>query len=74
MTCIASLKHSTDCPKCGEQSIAPEKAKYVSTTEIHHFWCCWNCGYEFETLEHLQVQDYPPSELVRKSVPISLAA
>ncbi len=74
MTSIGFLKHSTDCPRCEEQSIAPERSEYVDRGEIHHFWCCWNCGFEFETLDHLQVEGAPPSELVKKALPVSLVA
>jgi len=74
MTSIAFLKHSTDCPQCGEQSIAPERSQYVGAGEVHHSWCCWDCGYEFETLDRLLVEGNPPSELIRKQLPSLLVA
>ena len=74
MASIAFLRHSTRCPRCGEDAFTPERSEYVSTAEVHHFWCCWHCGDEFETLDHLQAQGVPPSELIRKAVPCLLVA
>jgi len=74
MTTIAFLRHSTRCPKCGEDAFTPECAEFVSVAEVHHFWCCWQCGDEFETRERLHVGGTPPSELIRKSVSNVLVA
>jgi len=74
MASIALLKHSTGCPKCEEQLIAPERSESISTVEVHHFWCCWSCDHEFETLDHLQLEGAPPSELIKKCLPSLLAA
>lgn len=74
MTTIAFLRHSTLCPKCGEDAFMPERSEYVSAAEIHHFWCCWHCGEEFETLDHLCLENTPSSELIRKSLPSLLVA
>ena len=75
MTTIAFLRHSTRCPKCGEDAFAPERSEFVTAQEIHHFWCCWHCGDEFETLDHLHPQGVvPPSELIRRALTTSLVA
>jgi transcription elongation factor Elf1 len=74
MTSIAFLKHSTDCPRCGEQAIAPEESQFVSAAEVHHFWCCWHCGHEFETLDRLSLGNVPPSEFIKKRLPSLLVA
>ena len=74
MTSIAFYRHSTRCRACGEDCIAPERSQYESAEEIHHFWCCWSCGDEFETLDHLSAGTAFPAELVRKHVPVLLAA
>ena len=74
MTSIAFLRHSTFCPSCGEQSIAPERSEYVDKVDVHHFWCCWHCGNEFETLDHVGVEGALPSELIKKSLPVLSAA
>ena len=74
MTSIAFFRHSTHCATCGEDCIAPDRSQYESAEEIHHFWCCWNCGKEFETLDHLSSTASVPAELVRKHVPALLAA
>jgi hypothetical protein len=70
MTSIAFLRHSTECPGCGEESVAPERSEYISIGEIHHFWCCWNCGNEFETLDHVDAAASLPSELIIKGLPV----
>jgi transposase-like protein len=72
MTSISFLEHSTGCPRCQEETIAPERSEYLSRGEIHHFWCCWSCGYEFETLDHLE--GTVPSELIKKHLPSLLVA
>ena len=74
MTSIAFFRHSTWCPECGEELIAPERSKYVSTEEIQHFWCCWECGNEFETLDYLLADATAPTELIKKRLPSILAA
>ncbi len=74
MTSIAFFRHSTRCPTCGEESIAPAQSEYLSAAEIHHFWCCWNCGIEFETLDHVDAAANLPTELIRKRLPVLKAA
>jgi hypothetical protein len=74
MTTVAFLRHSTLCPKCGEDAFAPERSEFVSATEVHHVWCCWHCGDEFETLDHLETAAAAPSELIRKALPSLLVA
>ena len=74
MTSIAFFQHSTYCSACEEYSVAPTRSEYVSNMEIHHFWCCWNCGNEFETLDHVNAEATMPTELVRKSLPVLIAA
>jgi transcription elongation factor Elf1 len=74
MTSISFFRHSTECPACGEESVAPERSEHLSTEEVHHFWCCSNCGVEFETLDHLQTDTIIPTELVRKFLPSLLVA
>ena len=74
MTSIAFFRHQTICAKCGEDSLAPVQSEFLSVEEIHHFWCCWSCGNEFETLDHLSNTATIPSELIRKHVPALLAA
>lgn len=74
MTSIAFSRHSTRCTDCGEDCIAPVRSQYESVEEIHHFWCCWSCGNEFETMDHLNATANVPTELVRKHVPALVAA
>ena len=74
MTSIAFLRHSTFRPSCGEQSVAPEQSEYCNMGDVHHFWCCWHCGHEFETLDHISIETAPSSELIRKSLPVLLVA
>jgi RNase P subunit RPR2 len=37
------------CPQCHDLIIAATKSQHVSTTEVHHWWACEACGYEFRT-------------------------
>lgn len=74
MTSITFFRHSTTCPQCGEELIAPDKSEYLSIEEIHHSWSCWDCGFEFETLDHIQAETLIPTELVRKFLPSLLVA
>ncbi len=37
------------CPRCHDQIIAATRSEHVSTTEIHHWWACESCGYEYRT-------------------------
>jgi uncharacterized protein with PIN domain len=74
MTSIAFFRHSTRCTACGEDCIAPVRSQYESAEEVHHFWCCWSCGSEFETMDHLNPTANVPTELVRKHVPALVAA
>jgi predicted RNA-binding Zn-ribbon protein involved in translation (DUF1610 family) len=37
------------CPRCHDQIIAATHSQHVSTTEIHHWWACESCGFEFRT-------------------------
>jgi len=74
MTSIAFFRHSTHCPACGEETIAPLRSEYLSTVDIHHCWCCWNCGDEFETLDHVDAAANVPTELIRKRLPALVAA
>ncbi len=74
MTSVAFLHHFTGCPPCGEDLVAPERSEYLSTEEVHHCWCCWDCGFEFETLDHLHAKATVPTELVKKCLPSLLVA
>ena len=74
MTSIAFFRHSICCTQCGEELIAPIRSEYVSTIEVRHSWCCWNCGNEFEMLDHLDAEANAPTELIKKSLPVLIAA
>jgi hypothetical protein len=74
MRSIAFFAHSNWCPKCGEQCFAPERSEYFSIDEVYHFWCCWDCGNEFETLSHFDTDANAPTEIIKKNLPFSLAA
>jgi len=74
MTSIAFLRHSTLCPQCGEETFAPERSEHVSTGEVHHSWCCWDCGNEFETFDRLFVDAALPDETVEDFLPSLLVA
>ena len=74
MTTIAFLRHQTACARCGEELVAPERSEYLSIEEIHHYWCCWDCGFEFETLDHVLAETIVPTELVKKCLPSLLGA
>jgi uncharacterized protein with PIN domain len=73
MTSVAFFRHSTLCFACGEALIAPIQSQYESAEEVHHFWCCWNCGNEFETLDHVNAMANVATELVRKGLPVFVA-
>jgi hypothetical protein len=73
MTSVAFFRHSTRCFACGEESIAPLQSQYENDDEIHHFWRCWNCGNEFETLDHVNATANMATELVRKGLPALMA-
>lgn len=73
MTTVAFLHHSTECPQCNEVSVAPERSRHLSIGEIHHFWCCWNCGNEFETLDRIDAAANAPTAPVRKRLPVLVA-
>ena len=66
MTSVAFFRHFTRCFACGEEPIAPVQSQYENDEEVHHFWCCWNCGNEFETLDHVNATADMATELVRK--------
>ena len=74
MTSVAFFRHSTHCTNCGEESIAPFQSEFMSAIEVHHFWCCWHCGNEFETLDHLNAEAKIPTELIKKRLPALVAA
>lgn len=74
MTTIRALHHFVICPKCRESVFAAERSEYVSTTEVHHLWCCWRCQLKFETLDHLAAETIAPYELITKNLPAPLAA
>jgi hypothetical protein len=74
MTRVAFFAYSNWCPKCGEQCFAPEQSEFLGTEEVHHFWCCWDCGNEFETLSHVNADTDAPTEIIRKNLPLLLAA
>jgi hypothetical protein len=69
MALIRSLRHSTECVLCRKQMIAPTRAEYVNAGEVHNFWCCSNCGYVFETLDHLPAEAPLPTELAEEFLP-----
>lgn len=74
MTSIAFFRHSTRCSTCGQEFIAPVRSEFVNAEEIHHFWCCWNCGNEFETLDRISATARMPTETIRKRLPALVAA
>jgi hypothetical protein len=74
MTSIAFFRDSTHCALCAEETIAPVRSEYLSAIEIHYFWSCYNCGNEFETLDHLNAAADVPTELIRKRLPALIAA
>jgi hypothetical protein len=74
MTSIRSLRHSTECALCRKQMIAPARAEYVSAREVHNLWCCSDCGYVFETLDHLPVEATLPTELIEEFLPNLMVA
>jgi len=74
MTSVAFFRDFTRCVACGEESIAPVQSLYENNEEVHHFWCCWNCGNEFETLEHVNASADMATELLRKGLPVLIAA
>ena len=77
MTAIASLRESdfrVKCVQCGEEQIAPARTEYVSPEESHNLWCCSNCGYVFETLDHLNAEATLPIKLIEAFLPNLLVA
>ncbi len=38
------------CAQCGHTIAAPEWSEELSGTRKRHLWCCYRCGYSFETL------------------------
>jgi hypothetical protein len=48
------FRYGTECIQCNESVIAPNWSKYVSEHHVRHSWSCENCGYQFETSDHLR--------------------
>jgi DNA-directed RNA polymerase subunit RPC12/RpoP len=73
MTTILALRHSTDCVRCGDALIAPERSEYVDTDEIRHNWQCSRCGHEFETLDPIPLTALSP-DVIEEFLPNLLVA
>jgi hypothetical protein len=43
------------CTECKELVIAPDRSRYVDTSEVRHLWTCEDCGHEIETSVTLQI-------------------
>ncbi len=71
---IPSFDGKVKCVRCGEEQIAPTRTDYVSPEEVNNLWCCSNCGYVFETLDHLNAEGALPIELVEAFLPNLLVA
>jgi hypothetical protein len=46
----------TNCVRCKDELIAPERSEYRHDTHIRHLWYCSNCETSFESLESLPVE------------------
>jgi hypothetical protein len=61
----------TNCIRCNDELIAPEKSEYRLDTHIRHLWYCSNCDTSFESLESIPVEvmttdDIFPSTVVAR--------
>ena len=59
------------CVRCNYTLIAPNWSEYVSEHQVRHSWSCDNCGYQFETLDDVQVS---ASTKTRRKIPTLLVA
>jgi uncharacterized protein with PIN domain len=66
MATMVSNRCSTfgsDCVRCKDELIAPERSEYRHGTHIRHLWYCSNCETSFESLESI------PVEAIRQTIP-----
>ena len=42
----------TNCVRCDNELIAPERSEYRDGGQIRHLWCCSRCDYSFEVIPH----------------------
>jgi uncharacterized protein with PIN domain len=42
----------TNCVRCDNELIAPERSEYRDGGQIRHFWRCSRCDYSFEVIPH----------------------
>lgn len=61
MVALASLRVSTQCPRCEMPLVIPERSECLSDRETVHFWHCPVCGKEFKTVDQ-SVAPTVPSE------------
>ena len=64
--------YGTNCVRCKDELIAPERSEYRQGNDIRHLWHCSNCETSFEALESIPVgalttDDILPSALVPTS-------
>jgi transcription elongation factor Elf1 len=49
----------TECIRCNDSLIA--ESQYVSERHVSHSWSCENCGQQFETSHHLDLEAKKPA-------------
>ena len=42
----------TNCVRCDNELIAPERSEYRDEGQIRHFWRCCRCDCSFEVIPH----------------------
>ena len=45
----------TNCVRCGNELIAPEKSEYRHGSHIRHLWLCPRCSTGFESIESIPI-------------------
>jgi hypothetical protein len=46
----------TNCVRCGDELIAPERSEYRDEGQIRHFWHCSRCDCSFEVIPSAQAE------------------
>jgi hypothetical protein len=46
---FARCLQGAPCPKCGDNSLAPEASEFLMDGRIQHYWVCDACGTSFRT-------------------------
>jgi hypothetical protein len=61
-------KFGTNCVRCKEELIAPEKSEYRHGMHIRHLWHCSNCGACFESFASIPVEAMTTDDIFPSTV------